>query len=70
MFFNSVELIRVENKSFSNKYFEWWTDASENVFIRIDNLNKRRATVYCKNKDTILALYKEYKPAIAFLPSY
>jgi hypothetical protein len=70
-FRNNVELIRIENKLFSNKYFEWWSDTSENIFIRIDIVNgHNRAAVYCRNKDVLITLFKEDKPASLFIADY
>ena len=68
-FHNNVKLIRIENKSFSNKYFEWWSDTSENIFIRINIVKNNYATVYCSNKDALITLYKQDKPASFFITS-
>lgn len=54
-------LNKIERKSFSDKYFEWWCNTDETIFIRIDLVSKFEFTyaeVYCKNQKVLEQLYK------------
>lgn len=69
VFKQNVDLIRVENSMFSRKYFDWWKDQSESIFIRTDLTgHSTYAQVYCKDKDSLVKLYNEDKP-VSIYPS-
>lgn len=54
-------LSKIDRKSFSDKYFEWWCNTDETIFIRINLVSKFECTyadVYCKDKKVLEQLYK------------
>jgi hypothetical protein len=64
-FKKTANIAKIERQSFSDMYFEWWTNVEESIFIRINLLNKG-ASVYCRNEDVLHNLYKENKKAIIY----
>lgn len=63
------EFIKIERKTFSDKYFEWWKDSQETVFIRIDlTAIDNYATIYCKDTNILGDLYKGEKAANIYPP--
>lgn len=54
------DLNKIVKKSFSDKYFEWWCNTEETIFIRIDLMSKFECTyadVYCKDQKILEDLY-------------
>lgn len=56
---------RVENKHFSHRYFNWWKNDEETIFIRIDTDEKTLGgylttyrDIYCSNQDLLDSLYE------------
>ncbi|MBK1813604.1 hypothetical protein JHL18_23590 [Clostridium sp. YIM B02505] len=51
--------IKIKRDSFSDKYFEWWCNKEETIFIRIDLKSKYNyAIVFCKNQEILNELYE------------
>jgi hypothetical protein len=61
-------LIKIERKAFTYKYFEWWCNAEETIFIRINLVNREYYAhqLYCENQEVLDMLYKENTPACIF----
>lgn len=60
-------LNKIKRESFSDKYFEWWCNTEETIFIRIDLVSKYNyAIVYCKNQKVLEQLYKSNISACVF----
>lgn len=63
-------LNKIKRESFSDKYFEWWCNTEETIFIRIDLVSKHNhAEVYCKNQKVLEQLYKSNISACVFPPN-
>ncbi|SEB22582.1 hypothetical protein SAMN04488146_1407, partial [Bacillus nitratireducens] len=63
-------LNKIKRESFSDKYFEWWCNTEETIFVRIDLVNKYSyAEVYCKDQKILEQLYKSDIPVSVFPPN-
>ncbi len=63
-------LNKIKRESFSDKYFEWWCNTEETIFVRIDLVNKYGyAKVYCKDQKILEQLYKSDIPVSVFPPN-
>ncbi|WP_066875046.1 NADH dehydrogenase [Clostridium mediterraneense] len=51
-------LIKIDRDSFSGKYFKWWCNPEETIFIRIDLLHPYCGDIFCKNQKILKQLYK------------
>lgn len=51
----NVNFIKIENSHYTDKYFEWWKDVNESIFIRIDLLSKYEyiGNMYCRDNNII-----------------
>lgn len=56
---------RIENKHSSHRYFNWWKNDEETIFIRIDTDEKtlggyliKHTKIYCSNQDLLDSLYE------------
>lgn len=68
-FIKAENLSKIEKKSFSNKYFEWWYNTDETIFIRINlttNVEQAYGIIYCKNQKVLDGLYKTNMAAMVY----
>ncbi|KNY28318.1 hypothetical protein [Pseudobacteroides cellulosolvens] len=51
----NVDFIKIESSHYTDKYFEWWKDVTESIFIRIDLLSKYEyiGDIYCRDNNII-----------------